>query len=308
MSVWNFIENKLQHDFDVMLLFVAESIGSSPGKAGFAMAVANDDSFSGTIGGGIMEYKLVEKAKNLLQQNHETIFLQEQYHDKIHAKNQSGMICSGSQKIIFVPLSKKDFTTIQSINNQTKKSFSITTKSFQANDFELTEWEFIDENNWQYTQNIIQQNVIHIIGGGHCGLALSELMSFLGFYIHIYDDRKDLNTVEQNYYAHEKHLINYENINNFLNASAKDYVVLMTIGYRTDKIILSQIIKNSYYYLGLLGSEKKINTLFTELKQEGVNDDLLNKIHTPIGININSQTTQEIAVSIAAEIIKIKNT
>ena len=255
-----------------------------------------------------MEYKLVEKAKNLLQQNHETIFLQEQYHDKIHAKNQSGMICSGSQKIIFVPLSKKDFTTIQSINNQTKKSFSITTKSFQANDFELTEWEFIDENNWQYTQNIIQQNVIHIIGGGHCGLALSELMSFLGFYIHIYDDRKDLNTVEQNYYAHEKHLINYENINNFLNASAKDYVVLMTIGYRTDKIILSQIIKNSYYYLGLLGSEKKINTLFTELKQEGVNDDLLNKIHTPIGININSQTTQEIAVSIAAEIIKIKNT
>jgi len=82
----------------------------------------------------------------------------------------------------------------------------------------------------------------------------------------------------------------------------------MTIGYRTDKIILSQIIKNSYYYLGLLGSEKKINTLFTELKQEGVNDDLLNKIHTPIGVNINSQTTQEIAVSIAAEIIKVKNT
>ena len=308
MSVWNFIETKLQHDFDVMLLFVAESIGSSPGKAGFAMAVANDDSFNGTIGGGIMEYKLVEKAKSLLQQNHQTIFLQEQYHDKIHAKNQSGMICSGSQKIIFVPLSEKDLSTIQSINHQTKKSFSITTNSFTANNFELNEWKFIDENNWQYTQNIIQQNVIHIIGGGHCGLALSELMSFLGFYIHIYDDRENLNTVEQNYYAHEKHLVNYENINNFLNASAKDYVVLMTIGYRTDKIILSQIIKNSYYYLGLLGSEKKINTLFTELKQEGVNDDLLNKIHTPIGININSQTTQEIAVSIAAEIIKVKNT
>ena len=307
MSVWNFIETKLQHDFDVMLLFVAESIGSSPGKAGFAMAVANDDSFNGTIGGGIMEYKLVEKAKSLLQQNHQTIFLQEQYHDKIHAKNQSGMICSGSQKIIFVPLSEKDLSTIQSINHQTKKSFSITTNSFTANNFELNEWKFIDENNWQYTQNIIQQNVIHIIGGGHCGLALSELMSFLGFYIHIYDDRENLNTVEQNYYAHEKHLVNYENINNFLNASAKDYVVLMTIGYRTDKIILSQIIKNSYYYLGLLGSEKKINTLFTELKQEGVNDDLLNKIHTPIGININSQTTQEIAVSIAAEIIKVKN-
>ncbi|MBS1626368.1 MAG: XdhC family protein [Bacteroidetes bacterium] len=307
MSVWNFIENKLQHNHNVMLLFVAESIGSSPGKAGFLLAVANDDSFNGTIGGGIMEYKLVEKAKSLLQQNHQTIFLQEQYHDKTHAKNQSGMICSGSQKIIFIPLSEKNLTTIHSINNQTKKSFSITPNSFKTNDFELTEWKYVDENNWQYTQNIIQQNVIHIIGGGHCGLALSALMNFLGFYIHIYDDRENLNTMEENYYAHKKHLVHYENINNYLKTSDKDYVVLMTIGYRTDKIILSQIITNTYHYLGLLGSPKKIDTLFTELKQEGISIHILNKVHTPIGININSQTTQEIAVSIAAEIIKVKN-
>lgn len=60
MEIFKFIENKLQHNQKVMLLFVVESIGSSPGRAGFSMAVADDESFEGTIGGGIMEYKLVE--------------------------------------------------------------------------------------------------------------------------------------------------------------------------------------------------------------------------------------------------------
>lgn len=290
-----------------MLLFVVESIGSSPGRAGFSMAVADDDSFEGTIGGGIMEYKLVEKAKNLLQQNHQNIFLQEQFHDKEHSKNQSGMICSGSQKIAFIPLFEKDLATIQSFNNQSKKSFTITPESIAVNEFELNEWNYVDENNWQYSQNIIQQNVIHIIGGGHCGLALSQLMNFLGFYVHIYDDRENLNTIEQNNYANEKHLVSYENINQSLNASANDYVVIMSIGYRTDKVVLKQIINNSYKYLGLLGSAEKIKTLFEELKNEGINETQLQQVFSPIGININSKTTQEIAVSIAAEIIKIKN-
>lgn len=307
MSVWKFIENKLQHSPKVMLLFVVESKGSSPGRAGFSMAVADDESFEGTIGGGIMEYKLVEKAKSLLQQNHSKIFLQEQFHDKEHTKNQSGMICSGSQKIVFIPLCENDLVTIQSLTNQSKKSFTITPKGITTNDFELNEWSYTDENNWRYSRNIIQKPIIHIIGGGHCGLALSQLMNFLRFYVHIYDDRENLNTLETNHFANEKHLVSYDNINQSLKASANDYVVIMTIGYRTDKIVLKQIINNNYKYLGLLGSAEKIKTLFEELKSEGINETQLQQVFSPIGININSKTTQEIAVSIAAEIIKEKN-
>lgn len=307
MNVWKFIENKLQHNQKIMLLFVVESIGSSPGRAGFSMAVADDESFEGTIGGGIMEYKLVEKAKSLLQQNHQTIFLQEQFHDKEHTKNQSGMICSGSQKIVFIPLFENHLLIIQSIINQTKKSFTITSEIIFSNEFELNEWYYINEKNWRYSQNIIHQNVIHIIGGGHCGLALSQLMNFLGFYIHLYDDRENLNTIKQNNFANEKHLVNYEHINEHLQATANDFIVIMTIGYRTDKLILRQIINQEYKYLGLLGSQQKVDTLFTELKNEGFAEEQLQKIFTPIGLSINSKTTQEIAVSIAAEIIKKKN-
>ena len=81
----------------------------------------------------------------------------------------------------------------------------------------------------------------------------------------------------------------------------------MTVGYRTDKIVLNQLINKSFFYLGLLGSQHKIDTLFNELKEEGINPGLLKKIFSPVGLHIDSKTTMEIAVSIAAEIIREKN-
>lgn len=308
INIFKFIEKKLQHNQKVMLLFVVESIGSSPGRAGFAMAVAEDENFEGTIGGGIMEFKLVEKAKTLLKEGAKDILLQEQFHDKEHTKNQSGMICSGSQKIVFVPLFKTDLVTIQSCSKQSKKSFTITPGTIVANDFEANNFNYQDKNNWQYSQNIVQQNTIHIIGAGHCGLALSELMRFLDFYVHIYDDREYLNTLGQNTHAHQKHIVDYDNILAGFSAGNNDYVVIMTIGYRTDKLILKQLIHQQYFYLGLLGSKKKIETLFSEMLAEGIDEIKLQSVHSPIGIDIASKTTREIAVSIAAEIIKAKNT
>ena len=307
MYIWKFIQNKLQHNQNVMLLFVVESKGSSPGRQGFKMAVSSDESFEGTIGGGIMEFKLVEKARNLLLQNHRNVFLQEQFHDKEHSKNQSGMICSGSQVIAFVPLFLNDLETINSITQETKTTIHISPKAFTVSDSIANGLAYISEKEWIYSQPIKQQSVIHIIGGGHCGLALSQLMNFLGFYVHIYDDRENLNTLVANHFANEKHLVNYDNIGETINVSTADFVVIMTIGYRTDKIVLKQLINKSVCYLGLLGSAEKVKTLFAELIIEGVSEDLIHKIFSPIGININSKTTQEIAVSIAAEIIKKKN-
>ena len=81
----------------------------------------------------------------------------------------------------------------------------------------------------------------------------------------------------------------------------------MTVGYRTDKVVLQKLWGNKCKYLGLLGSDFKVNTLLTELKNEGKDHKKLFNLFTPIGLPIFSKTTQEIAVSIAAEIIKEKN-
>jgi len=307
LEVWKFIQQKLATGKKIMLLYVLQSEGSSPGRQGFKMAVASDDEFCGTIGGGIMEHKLVEKAKMMLKQNETVVSLQHQYHDKEKTKDQSGMICSGSQLNAFVPLSISDSETIEKIIASSNKSIQLSAKGLQLSDEPATGLQYKTDTDWLYSEAINHQPVIHIIGGGHVGLALSELMNYLGFYIKLYDDRPELNTIAANSFADEKHIVAYENIGTHFNQTENDYVVIMTIGYRTDKIILKQLINLPLCYLGLLGSQHKVDILFNELIKEGIAAELLKKIFSPIGLSISSKTTSEIAVSIAAEIIKEKN-
>ncbi len=310
MQIWEFIRQKLIASQKVILLCVLESKGSSPGRRGFKMAVSSDDDFSGTIGGGIMEFKLVEKAKSLLQDDNMAVSVMEQFHDKEHAAQQSGMICSGSQKIAFIPLSSADIHTIKTLkdsNAESQQFFKISPNGIEIIAELKSEFFYKTSEEWQYQEAVNHRSVIHIIGGGHVSLALSELMHMLGFYVHVYDDRIDLNTLEENIFADEKHLVDYGAIENYLKATPSDFVVIMTIGYRTDKLVLKQLLGKSFYYLGMLGSENKIKKLFEELKEEGFDDNILSKVFAPIGINIFSQTTKEIAVSIVAEIIREKN-
>ncbi|MBI1781599.1 MAG: XdhC family protein [Sphingobacteriales bacterium] len=310
MSIWEFIYDKIKASSPVMLLCVLESKGSSPGRQGFKMAVSGDGDFTGTIGGGIMEFKLVEKAKSLLNKKETNVSVVHQFHDKEHAANQSGMICSGSQVIAFVPLNESQLTLLDEIKQYSESheySFQLSPAGLSLTNTAQSFYEYENDNSWQYAEPFRQQQVIHIIGGGHVSLALSEQMKWLGFYVKVYDDRTELNTLEQNSFADEKLLVEYEEISDRLVIGLYDFVVIMTIGYRTDKIVLKQLLDRNIYYLGMLGSENKIKAMFTELIKEGINEEQLKKIFTPIGINIFSQTTKEIAVSIAAEIIKEKN-
>ncbi len=308
MNVWEFIHEKLYDGIKVMLLYVLESEGSSPGRKGFNMAVAEDGTVCGTIGGGIMEHKFVEKAKVLMLQNATGVLLQKQFHDKESSNNQSGMICSGNQTNVFIPLSSTDRKTIINIFASKGKTIQISPTGISLISGKAKELEYKNENDWIYTEPVNQQPVIHIIGGGHISLALSELMSFLGFFIKVYDDRPGLKTLLQNNFADEKIIIpEYEQLLNFFTATENDFVVIMTVGYRSDKIVLKQLINHNFLYLGLLGSQHKIDTLFNELKAEGIKAELLKKIFSPVGLHIDSKTTMEISVSIAGEIIREKN-
>lgn len=312
MEVWQFINEKLFLADSVMLLYVLESEGSSPGRQGFKMAVAADGSIEGTIGGGIMEHKLVEKAKQLLEKKITTPLVMRQFHDKDNGENRSGMICSGSQLIVFISLRVADTAHFETILKGEPATIQLSPKgiALQATSPKDKKYhlQYIDENDWLYSEKLNQRPVIHIIGGGHVSLALSELMCFLGFHSKVYDDRPELHTILQNYFANEKIIIpGYEQLGEYITESENDFAVIMTLGYRTDKIALQQILHKDFFYLGMMGSKNKIDNLFTELRAEGVDEKDLENIFTPVGVNIYSKTAPEIAVSIAAEIIREKN-
>jgi xanthine dehydrogenase accessory factor len=113
MKVWQFIKNKYEASLPVMLLYVLESSGSSPGRRGFCMAVAADGKMCGSIGGGIMEHKFAEMVKARLAEGSGNNSIHKQIHDKAAGKNQSGMICSGEQTIFLHKVEEKD---IQAVN------------------------------------------------------------------------------------------------------------------------------------------------------------------------------------------------
>src|SRR5690242_20678067 len=115
LSTWKFIYETLLDSTPVMLLYVLESSGSSPGRQGFFMAVDAGGSMEGSIGGGIMEHKFVELAKEQLAignmsrpPSRDRQIVKKQIHDKSAARDQSGMICSGEQTIWIYPVQEKD--------------------------------------------------------------------------------------------------------------------------------------------------------------------------------------------------------
>lgn len=317
---WQFVVSHLVGGRRVMLLTVVESSGSSPGRQGFKMAVAADGTLCGSIGGGIMEVKLVELAKDRLDRGVCEAMLKKQVHRKSAPQHQSGMICSGEQTVLFFGLDSQHLKTVRQVLHCLKKHQPAALTLAQGENGPRCYVETADEqapffrfesagpSHFSYTEKLGYRHRLYIVGGGHCALALSELLSKLDFYLCLLDDRADLNTLRQNKFVHEKHvLLSYDAVDAFIPSGPDVYVVVMTLGYRSDAQVLRQLLGKALRYLGMLGSAAKAETLLGELAVEGYAPEALARVHAPIGLPIHSQTPMEIAVSVAAELIRVRN-
>jgi xanthine dehydrogenase accessory factor len=313
MKFWQHILEKLQENNKVYLLTVIENYGSSPGRQGFKMLVSEDGFIYGSIGGGVMEFSLVEEVKELLKHDSPKNFLKKQIH-KGKIKDGSGMICSGEQTVAFNLLDFKNIslleTIIETLEKEKKGVLSLTPKSIQFSQKTIQdkfEYNIISNEDWNYNEQIGFKETLYIVGGGHVGLATSKLFNSLGFYVVVFDDRSNLNTFEENSFAHKKELISYSEIENYIELGSNSYVAIMTNKYTDDKLVLSKIIRNDYKFIGVLGSKAKLKTMREVMLKEGFSGDELNSVYAPIGLSIHSKTPEEIAVSLAAQIIQIKN-
>ena len=313
MIFWQHILDKLQDKQKVYVLTVIENFGSSPGRKGFKMLVAQDEFIFGSIGGGVMEFSLVEEAQKLLKEENSPTFIKKQIH-KGNIKDGSGMICSGEQTVAFHCLNVNHISVVGNIisclENGEKGSLCLTLNSFYfshkliENQFE---YQIKSTEDWVFNESIGFRETLYIVGGGHVGVAVSELFIKLGFYVVVFDNRENLNTLENNNFAHQKLVVNYNNVSNYIPEGNSSYVAIMTNKYTDDKLVLSKLLKSNYKFIGVLGSKAKLQTMWEVLLKEGFTQEELNTIHAPIGLSIKSETPEEIAVSIAAQIIQIKN-
>ncbi|MGR8930123.1 MAG: XdhC family protein [Gammaproteobacteria bacterium] len=307
--IWHWVSEKLEAQEPVALLIVVDSAGSSPGKIGAKMAVSKLDAI-GTIGGGMVEAGLVSMAREAIAEQKAVPQIVRRAHHPSPNVPSSGMICGGEQTVLIYPCGQNDKFVLQQLCNAIRlrqplvlriSARGLETKPSDAN---LRAATFSNGALWLYQETIGCYRRAYIIGGGHVGLALSKILDTLYFDITIIDERDSPETLSANQYARNKCRIPYANIARHVWEGEDAFVFIMTHSHKSDETVLAALAGKRFGYLGMLGSRHKIAHLKSALATR-VASGCWQRLHAPMGLPIGSHTPEEIAVSIAAEVIQV---
>ena len=146
-----------------------------------------------------------------------------------------------------------------------------------------------------------------ILGGGHCGHPLARIARQVGFQYTLIEDRPEFAGEDRFPEANQIIIGDIEQIASELETSDSDYIAIVTRNHELDFLALKNILKKPARYIGLIGSRSKKKQIIKRLESEGFSPTEIERIHTPIGLEIKAETPEEIAISILAEIILVKN-
>jgi xanthine dehydrogenase accessory factor len=155
-----------------------------------------------------------------------------------------------------------------------------------------------------FVEPLVSAPSLVIVGAGHIGAAVSQLGKFLGFHTIVLDDRAEFLTPERLPFADDLRAGDYVEQIELLDITPQTYVVIVTRAHTLDAPVLRALVGRPAAYIGMLGSKRRVLTVMETLRQEGVDQAALERVHAPIGVEIYAETPQEIAVSIMAEIIQ----
>ena len=153
---------------------------------------------------------------------------------------------------------------------------------------------------------IFAEPTVYIFGAGHVSQQLAPLAKKVHFKVVVIDDREMFANRERFPDVDEVIVSEFERCFDQLNIDDSSYIVIVTRGHLYDGFVLEQAVKTNARYIGMIGSKKKIQTLYQTFDGEGVSKETLNRVYAPIGLDINSETPEEIAVSIVAQLIKVR--
>lgn len=264
-------KEKLKNNIDLELVVILSSSGGAPRTTGAYMFVDSEAKSFGTVGGGTIEFKATNDARDLLLKKEN---MEKPYNLTMEAAENLGMVCGGNVNLRFTYLTNDD------------KSFKI-----------------IDELDKKTRNN----SVVYIFGAGHVSMELSNVLDYVGFKVVVWDNREDF--ASKNRFPNAKEVIcdEFKDINKRINFTHDDFVVIMTRGHVSDYNCLTQVMKTNAGYIGMIGSSEKNKFVRDKAFSEGFKEEDFKNVHAPIGVQIGAETPEEIAISIACEIILYKS-
>lgn len=305
---------KLKKGDDCLLATVIASSGSTPRSAGAYMLVDKSGRLYGTIGGGNLEYQATLKGQQQIALKKNFLF---DYVLTAEGTAALGMICGGSCRVLFYYFAADadNITLVENIISviESKREYCLLLPLHEgtaqtAFDISLPAKTCIIEHQGQqyYAEKLAYDGKVYIFGGGHLAQELVPVLKRLDFNCIVIDDREEFADAGLFPDAEQVILADFKHLPAYIKLSAKDYAAVMTRGHLHDADVERFVLQTDVGYIGVVGSRKKALLTRTTLLEEGFSEQQLNRIITPIGIDIGSETPAEIAISIAAQLIKVR--
>ena len=303
----------------VELCMILRSEGSSPRGAGTAMAVFADGTSAGTVGGGALELSAGQQAAVLLAQGQSDV---KDYHLYPAPADALGMVCGGSVRLGFACLDAEAIPLLSDLAQALAAAepvwLELVIRAEGSSSLRLLREDGLHSEaprlprQLRLTETAEQTELLlpmqtgenaYIIGGGHVGEALVPVLAAVGFSVTLYDARPNIALPERFPAAKRVVLGPFDQVDSRLQIGSGDYVVIVTPGHAADYEVLSRVLRSGAAYIGCIGSRKKVAYVNGRLREAGFTEEEIARIHAPIGLPILAQTPEEIAVSIAAEMI-----
>ena len=311
-----------------MMCSIVRTEGSTPRKGGTHMIVTADGETFGTVGGGSVEHRSIDHACKMLKdaasddRDPGSSRCGQARTFDLHKEGGAGAVCGGKVTVLFWQQGAGFFARLSALYDERRIGWLVLdykgaddaagTVSAGAYAHDELPAEYGDlaglvpmMGDCVYTEPLIGAETAWLIGGGHVGQALVPVLHAAGFHVNVVDDRGFVLEMKDELFKDAEEVIccSYPTLAEHISITEKDYVVVTTFGHLGDLETLRAVLPACPKYLGCIGSKKKAAYIRERLEEFGFTAEEIGSIHSPIGLSIGAETPQEIAVSIAAEMI-----
>jgi len=235
-----------------VLCTVTSSEGSTPRHVGSKMLVYPDGHFTGTVGGGEVEQRVLSEARMALDDGRSRLL----HYNMVDPSRGDPGVCGGQVEVFVEP--------------------------------------------------ILPDPLVVVIGAGHVGKAVVHLAKWLGFRVAASDDRAEFCNAESTPDADAYYPVPMNELPNHLKIDKRTFLILTTRGSAIDAAGIAPLLDTPAAYIGVIGSKRRWATTVKALKEKGIPNEKIAKVHSPIGLELQAETPEEIAVSIMAEVMMKK--
>ena len=264
------LQSLLKGGQSTVLISVSAASGSTPRGVGAQMLIWNSGR-CGTIGGGALEHEAEGIGQTVLESG---VSCARSFNLANAPTAALGMVCGGETTLEFRHLRPGDPVALA----------------------------LVDEA----LATIAAAGCVYIFGAGHVARALVPVLSAVEFRCIVLDDRPEFADATLFPEAEQVLLCDFSNVAKSIAITERDYGVVMTRGHIFDAQVQAQMMRTSARYIGVMGSASKRAFVRENMGELGFTEEEIKRVKTPIGLNINSDTPAEIAVSIAAELIMVR--